>query len=174
VNTEITDNEKAAVFYDAECAICTASARRMERLLHARNIELQPLQAPWVGERLGRTPEQLRAEMHLLLPDGRIFAGADAFVQLSRYYWWGWPFHLFARLPGAMPLLRLIYRWVARNRKCLNGACAINPPGGITSPLPRGGCARQSAGDFLPLDCKNDSQKSATPKKRHGAFFEMP
>ena len=127
MNTEMTEN-MATVFYDGDCAICTRGARRFGPLLRARGFKVLPLQTPGVPERLGVTPEKLFAEMHLAMPDGRVFAGADALLQISRHYWWAWPVYLVSFLPGVKPLTRVAYRWFARNRYCISGACGLKPP----------------------------------------------
>ena len=54
--------------------------------------------------------------MQLVLPDGRILAGADAVPELlRRVRGWGWLASVFG-LPGMTPLSRRVYAWVARNR----------------------------------------------------------
>ena len=45
VITEITDNSGGTVLYDAECAFCTAWARRAERVLQRRGFVFRPLPA---------------------------------------------------------------------------------------------------------------------------------
>jgi len=60
----------------------------------------------------------LAAAMHLVLPDGRVFAGADAVPELGRLLpgkrWWAWGF----AVPGVRPLARRIYARIARRRRC--------------------------------------------------------
>ncbi len=61
----------------------------------------------------------LAAAMHLIRPDGRVFAGADAAPELLRLLpgkrWLAWAF----RIPGVLPVARRVYAWVARQRRCL-------------------------------------------------------
>jgi predicted DCC family thiol-disulfide oxidoreductase YuxK len=129
VHTEITENVKGWVLYDGDCPLCTGAVRRFGPLLRARGFEPRPLQTPWVGEQLGLSPTQLLTEMRLLLPDGRLYGGADAFLQVARRYWWAWPLYLLGHLPGVKPLLRVLYRRIARNRRCLGDVCGIEPIG---------------------------------------------
>jgi len=56
-----------------------------------------------------------------MLRDGRIFRGADADVHLAGRIWWAWPLYVLAKLPGAMPMMRYGYRWVASHRDCVSG-----------------------------------------------------
>jgi hypothetical protein len=50
VVTEITDvkNVRGWVLFDAECRLCTVSAKRFAPLLHRHQFALTPLQTPWV------------------------------------------------------------------------------------------------------------------------------
>ena len=130
MNTEITDIKEFEgwVLYDGECRICTGMARRMQPLLAARHFELLPLQTPWVRERLaGR---DLRSEMRLLKPDGTIFGGADALLEICKYFPLAWPIYQLGRIPAVAKFFHLGYRWVARNRTCVNGACHRPRPAG--------------------------------------------
>lgn len=129
MNTEITDTKESNgwVLYDAECGFCTAWAARARRLLATRRLGLLPLQTPWVRERLALTDLELLAEMRLLKPDGRVFGGADALLEICRYYRLAWPLCWLSRLPVMAKVFRAAYRWVARNRHCANGACRIAP-----------------------------------------------
>jgi predicted DCC family thiol-disulfide oxidoreductase YuxK len=86
------------------------------------------LQAPWVRAQLGLNTDEQIVEMILLADDGEIFSGADAFAQIARKIWWAWPLFAVAQIPGAMILLRAIYRRVAANRHCLDGACPGQKP----------------------------------------------
>lgn len=130
MNTEITDNRKLKgwVLYDADCRLCVATARRLRGLLAARHFELLPLQTPWVRARLGLSDTELVSEMRLLKPSGNTFGGADALVEISRHFWWAWPYRLLSRFPITMNWLRASYRWVADNRTCANNTCAAKEP----------------------------------------------
>lgn len=68
---------------------------------------------------LGLAEPAVAAEMHLVLPDGRVFAGADAVAEICRFLP-GLRFCavIFA-IPGVRPLARRAYAWVARRRHCL-------------------------------------------------------
>jgi predicted DCC family thiol-disulfide oxidoreductase YuxK len=123
-----TEAARGWVLYDGECSRCTGAARRFQNLLHLHGFELATLQSPWVCRRLGTNAEEPFAEMKLLAVDGRVYGGADALVQIARKIWWAWPVFAFAQIPGAMVLLRVIYRRIAANRHCLNGACSIQKP----------------------------------------------
>lgn len=61
--------------------------------------------------------------MKLHLGDGRLLGGADAAIVLARYIWWLWPVWLLAQLPGMRPVIRRVYRTVAKHRHCLGDTC---------------------------------------------------
>src|SRR5580658_3114823 len=113
------------VLYDADCLFCARLAQRYERLLVSRQFEVLPLQTPWVRAKLGLADSQLLSEMRLLLPDGTIFGGADALIEISRRYWWAWPLGRMARVPPVKELLRWGYRCIGRQRNCPSGVCGI-------------------------------------------------
>lgn len=114
------------IFFDAECPFCTRLAARVNRLLTGRGFRLLPLQTPGTAERLGVTPHDLLAEMHLLTSAGQRLRGADALLEIARHLWWARPLVPLAQLPGARPLLRRIYAHIAAHRHCLGGRCLIH------------------------------------------------
>jgi predicted DCC family thiol-disulfide oxidoreductase YuxK len=108
----------AVLIYDGECAMCRASALWVMRLALAGGaLEILPCRS---APRRARFPQiadaACQAAMQLVLPDGRVLAGADAVPELlRRIRGLGWLATVFA-LPGARPLARRFYVWVARNR----------------------------------------------------------
>ncbi len=129
MNTEITDNktEKPAgwIFFDAECRFCVANRQRWGQVFERRGFVWLPLQTFGATERLGITDQELRAEMWLQLADRRKFGGVNAWAVLMRRVWWLWPLGFVLALPGCNAAGRGFYRWIAKHRQCLGGACAI-------------------------------------------------
>lgn len=69
--------------------------------------------------RFGIALPALAAAMHLIVPGGRVYAGADAVPQLLRLFpgkRWLAPFF---GVPGVLPLARRVYAWIAVRRHCL-------------------------------------------------------
>lgn len=120
-----TEPVRGWLLYDGECSLCIRAARRFQNLLHRNGFQLATLQSPWVYRRLGMNASGPFTEMKLLSEDGQIYGGADALEQIARKIWWAWPLHAVAKIPGAMVLVRAIYRRIALNRHCLNGACSM-------------------------------------------------
>jgi len=116
----------AVLIYDGECAMCRASALwLMRRALAggATDLEILPCRSPARRERFPQIDDATcMAAMQLVLPDGRVLGGADAVPQiLERIPRWRWLRRAFD-LPGARPLSRRVYAWIARNRMKLSCA----------------------------------------------------
>jgi predicted DCC family thiol-disulfide oxidoreductase YuxK len=113
---------RATLVYDAECAMCRASALwLMRRAMDGGRLEILPCRC---AERRERYPqiadETCMTAMQLVLRDGRILAGADAVPELLRRIpHWGWVAGLFS-LPGVRPIARRVYAWIARNRMSIS------------------------------------------------------
>jgi predicted DCC family thiol-disulfide oxidoreductase YuxK len=126
VGPALTESRVAVLIYDAECPMCRASAMWLMRLaLSRRALEILPCRS---SARVARYPQisetACLTAMQLVLPDGRILAGADAVPELlRRIRGLGWLAAFFA-LPGMRPLARLVYGWIARNRMRIS--CAIS------------------------------------------------
>jgi predicted DCC family thiol-disulfide oxidoreductase YuxK len=127
VNAEITDikNENGWVCFDAECGLCASLARRFGPLLHRHGFALLPLQTLCVKDRLANTGEELLSEMRLIHAQGRVHGGADALAEIARHIWWAKPVHWLSHVSLVNSVFRSGYEWVARNRTCLVGSCAV-------------------------------------------------
>jgi predicted DCC family thiol-disulfide oxidoreductase YuxK len=132
VNTVITGNvvtiPRGWVFFDAECDFCVRGATRWGGWFERRGFRWLPLQTPGTAKRLGVAETALREEMHLLLADGQLAHGVEAWVILFRAVWWLWPLGFLLRRPGIHWLGDCTYRWVARNRNCFAGRCENRRP----------------------------------------------
>jgi len=116
---------RGEVFYDADCAICARGAARCGGLFGRHGFRWLPLQTPGTATRTSASEAALRAEMKLRFADGRVIGGADAWAVLFRSVWWLWPLGFLIRLPGVNVLSAAAYRWIARNRHCISGACEL-------------------------------------------------
>lgn len=125
VKTNPTTNWRGEVYYDAECAFCTRGATRWGGIFEKRGFRWQPLQTPGTPAHTGASEAELRAEMKLRFVDGRVIGGATAWAVLFRTVWYLWPLGMAMDLPGVKTLSETVYRWIAHNRHCLSGACAV-------------------------------------------------
>jgi predicted DCC family thiol-disulfide oxidoreductase YuxK len=115
---------RGCVYFDAECPFCVRGVARWGRLFERAGFRWVPLQTPGAAARLDMSDMELRAEMKLLLPGGRVVGGVDAWAAMLRVVWWLWPLGALLAVPGIRGLGRAGYRWLARNRHCLGGSCA--------------------------------------------------
>lgn len=120
---------RGAVFYDADCRHCRRLATLVRPGLARRRINVVPLQSEGAADLLGVTDNLLLEELRMITPRGERVAGADAIVAIGREVPLAGPLVPFAAaLPGAMPLLRGLYRRVADARGCVDP----RPPGSDT------------------------------------------
>ena len=110
---------QATLVYDGECGICLAAAARLRGWDREARIALVPFQDAAAVRRLGLALPAVAAAMHLALPDGRVFAGADAVPEMLRLLpgkrWLRWIF----LVPGVPAVARRVYRWIAARRRCV-------------------------------------------------------
>jgi predicted DCC family thiol-disulfide oxidoreductase YuxK len=107
------------LIYDGECGICRASVELLRRWDREHVLRFVPFQDEAAVARFGIALPALAAAMHLVLPNGRVYPGADAAPELLRLLpgkrWLALPF----RIPGVMPLARRVYARIAARRHCL-------------------------------------------------------
>jgi predicted DCC family thiol-disulfide oxidoreductase YuxK len=120
-------DHKAEIYFDGSCGLCTRSRQRFGAMTARRGFIWLPLQTPAVAKRLGLSDGELPGELKLLTHQGEILGGVDALMYIARRIWWATPVWLVSLVPGVRPLMRVIYRQVARNRHRISGACGFDP-----------------------------------------------
>jgi predicted DCC family thiol-disulfide oxidoreductase YuxK len=116
------------VLFDAGCGICARWVPAWSPTFRKLGLATAPLGEPWVAERTGLPPEELLRDFAILLADGSLLRGGDAYRWILRREWWGWPLWLAASLPPGRQLFDLAYRTFARNRRRLSRVCRLEPP----------------------------------------------
>jgi predicted DCC family thiol-disulfide oxidoreductase YuxK len=107
------------VIYDGECGLCSEAVALLRRWDREHVLRFVPFQDGAAVARFRIALPALAAAMHLVLPDGRVYAGADAAPELLRILpGKRWLAPLF-RVPGVLPLARRVYAWIAAQRRCL-------------------------------------------------------
>lgn len=107
------------LIYDGECGLCRQAVELLRRWDREHVLRFVPFQDQHSVAGFGIALPALAAAMHLVLPDGRVYAGADAAPELLRLLpGKRWLAPLF-RVPGVPPLARRAYAWIARRRHCL-------------------------------------------------------
>jgi predicted DCC family thiol-disulfide oxidoreductase YuxK len=113
------DQTKPTLIYDGECGICQSAVARLKRWDREQILHYVPFQDAARVARFGIALPKLAAAMHLILPGGRVYPGADAVPELLRLFpGKRWLAPVF-RVPGVLPLARRIYAWIAIRRRCL-------------------------------------------------------
>lgn len=111
------------VFYDGDCPLCMREINLLKRLDKRNRIRFANIAAEtFEPASVGKTMDELMAEIHGRLPDGTLIDGVEVFRRLYGAVGWGW---LVA--PTRLPLIRqgldLAYRYFARYRLRLTGRC---------------------------------------------------
>lgn len=107
------------LIYDGECGLCQQAVTTLKRWDREHALRYVPFQDSAAVSQFGIALPALAAAMHLVLPDGRVYPGADAVPELMRLLpGKRWVAALFD-IPGVPPLARKIYARIALRRHCL-------------------------------------------------------
>ena len=117
------------VLYDEGCGVCARWVPFWAPTLRRLGLDVAPLQAPWVAERLGVAPAALLRDIRILFADGRQLAGADVYRYVMRRLWWTRPLGALAGAPGLREAFDAAYRAFADARLGISHACGLQPPG---------------------------------------------
>lgn len=120
------------LFFDGDCAFCSASVRRVAWIDKRARISFAPLQGELARKMgLSHHAEAENGTMVLLRePDEVVFTMSDGLVELSRALGGGWRIFSLARFIPKR-LRDGIYRWIARHRFHFMGktnACMLPDP----------------------------------------------
>jgi hypothetical protein len=83
------------ILYDDSFGICRRRVPFWENTLRKRGFEIAPLQADWVKMKLQLSEAALLQDLRLLLPDGKLIAGADTYRYAMKIIWWSRPIYFF-------------------------------------------------------------------------------
>jgi predicted DCC family thiol-disulfide oxidoreductase YuxK len=117
---------RPVLVFDGDCAFCTSSAHRLERI--GPEAEIVPWQFADLDD-LGITAAQATEAVQWIGTDGAVRSGHEAIAAALGTA--GRPWRIAGRLitlPGISALAAVTYRWIARNRYRLPGgtpACAV-------------------------------------------------
>ena len=107
------------LIYDGDCGVCQRAVTLLRRWDREHVLRFVPFQDQAAVARFGIALPALAAAMHLISPDGGVYAGADSIPELLGLLpgkRWVAPLFL---LPGVLPIARRIYAWIAQRRHCL-------------------------------------------------------
>jgi predicted DCC family thiol-disulfide oxidoreductase YuxK len=115
----IAEAANPTLIYDGECGVCRNAVTLLRRWDREHVLRFVPFQDGPAVARFQIALPALAAAMHLILPGGEVYAGADAIPELlSMLPGKRWLAPAF-RIPGVLLLARRIYAWIAIRRHCL-------------------------------------------------------
>lgn len=115
------------VLYDGACGFCTWWVPFWQRSINKCGYEITPLQTDWVKEKLKLNEADLANDIRLLLNDGTLISGADAYIYGMKKVWWGFPFGFILGLPLFRQMTWAFYKAFNRNRFLVSKACRLKP-----------------------------------------------
>ena len=120
------------LFFDGDCAFCSASVRRVVRFDQRGNINYAPLQGKLAGEKGFSHYAAAEGGTMVLLreSDGQVFTRSDAWIELARALGGAWKLLTITRfIPRC--IRDFMYDLVANNRYRLirkSDTCALPDP----------------------------------------------
>lgn len=116
-------NWQINVFYDGDCPLCRREITFLKRLdRHDRILFTNIASAKFDAGDYDLTMDELMAEIHGLLPDGRTVKGVEVFRRLYDAVGFGGVVAI-TRMKPVAATLELGYRWFAKHRLKLTGRC---------------------------------------------------
>ena len=129
----ISPPAKPVVIYDGACGICAGNLKWLYRLDTLKKFDAMPYQAQDLAQLFPHLNiEDCHNAMHLVFPDGRIYAGTDAFRQIFLRMPLMFLVGLLMSMPPLPWILRRLYPILARNRYRLGRACEVVLPDTVT------------------------------------------
>ena len=132
-----TPTGRWVVLYDGRCRFCIAASGRLVARGAQGTIVRRSFRDPGILDAFPGIPaEACERSMHLVAPDGRVTAGAEAVAQAVRTRGLAGSVALAYYVPGVRVLCDMAYELVARNRlrwfgvpkhTCQDGACRVPP-----------------------------------------------
>jgi predicted DCC family thiol-disulfide oxidoreductase YuxK len=113
------------VFFDGGCPLCKREVNFLRRWDRREKIRFTDIDASeFQAIQVGKSQEELMAQMHGRLPDGHWVRGVEVFRRLYTAVGFG-PLVVLSRWPIISHLLDLGYVVFARNRLRLTGRCTV-------------------------------------------------
>ena len=113
-------------FYDGDCPLCMRETRVLQRLDRHQRLRFTNIAAAkFDAASVGKTQDELMAEMHGRLPDGSWVTGVEVFRRLYSAVGFT-PIVWLTRLPIIKQLLNVGYFVFAKYRLRLTGRCNEN------------------------------------------------
>ena len=118
------------VLYDAACGFCSWWIPWWRPVIRRAGFDVAPLQSAFARAHTRRTGDDVNRDILLLMRDGTLVAGADAYIYGMRRVWWSSPVGFVLGLPGIRQVTWMFYRWFNRNRFVVSRICRLPPEEG--------------------------------------------
>ena len=120
----MTENTaKFEIFYDGDCPLCRREIDMVKRKDRQNRVEFTDIAAPTFDpDSVGKSFDELMAEIHGRRANGDWVVGVEAFRDLYTAIGWGRLVSV-TRVPGISHLLDIGYRWFAKRRLKFTGRC---------------------------------------------------
>ena len=105
------------LFFDGDCAFCSAAVRRAAKLDTRKNVRFAPLQGKLAGEKGFASHAAAEGGTMVVMreSDGKVFTRSDAWIELMRALGGGWK--LLVAVKFIPKIIRdTVYQWVADHR----------------------------------------------------------
>ena len=79
------------ILYDGGCGFCFRWVHFWREIVERRGFALKDLQSAWEDGSLKGSQQKLLDDILVLIRDGKLESGADAYLFVARQIWWAWP-----------------------------------------------------------------------------------
>lgn len=118
------------VLYDGACGFCSWWIPYWKQAIRRCGYEIASVQSKWVQEQVKIPNEPLNNDIRLLLRNGKLINGADAYIYGMQRVWWSRPLGYVLGLPGFRWLTWKFYKIFNRNRFLVSKICRLPPESG--------------------------------------------
>jgi len=114
VSRSLEATDRPTLIFDSGCGFCRRWVRRVASWDRSQRLRYLPLRDPTAPGLSGRKSEELGMAVHLVRPDGTVFAGAAAVREAFAYLPGGLIPRAVMAMPGVMSVATRVYAWIAR------------------------------------------------------------
>jgi uncharacterized protein YqjF (DUF2071 family)/predicted DCC family thiol-disulfide oxidoreductase YuxK len=119
------DGAKGWVLYDGACGFCTWWIPLWRKTIRRTGFDIAAVQDKWVRALLPLPPGELNRDIRLLMRDGTLINGADAYIAGMKKVWWSSPLGFLLALPVLRWLTWRFYELFNRNRFLVSRVCRL-------------------------------------------------
>ncbi len=114
------------LLYDGSCGFCDRWVQFWKPIIGKRGFGVAPLQSDFVKARIAMPEDILLQDLRVLLINGKIISGANAYRYLMRRIFWAYPLFVLSIIPILSSLFDWGYRTFANHRHRVSKVCRIS------------------------------------------------